>query len=155
MSLELAGPAESAYLAKLQSLISRLHLESRISFTPAVYNLKKKIAKIDSAHVFVLPSKREGMPQSLIEAMSRKKIVIASNNLGARDLINDGKNGFLFPICNSFALAALLDKTLSLSPTQRKRIQNTAQQSVKQFSWSHLIEQLDALLKKQVKKKYC
>ncbi len=146
ISLELAGPAEQEYLAKLKSLIASLRLESRVSFTPAIYNLKKKISKLDSAHVFVLPSKREGMPQSLIEAMSRKKLVIASDNLGARELIHQGENGFLFPIGNAQALAAALDKTFSLPISKAKILQNTARASVKQFAWDIVIKKLEKLL---------
>ncbi len=153
-TLELAGPAEAPYLARLKTLVSRLGIQGRVSFTPALYNLTKKIKKLDSARVYVLPSKREGMPQSLIEALSRSRIAIASDNLGARDLIQHEKNGFLFPISNAPALAALLDKALALSSTQEAKIKNNARASVKQFAWSKLIKQLDALLQKLVKQNY-
>lgn len=148
-TLELAGPAEASYASKLKTLIARLNLTHRVIFTPAIYDLKQKIMKFDSARIYILPSKREGMPQSLIEALARKKLVIASNNLGARDLITHGKNGFLFPIGDYHALASLLDKTLSLPPKQTIKIKNTAYASVKQFAWKKLIDQLDVLLKKQ------
>ena len=146
VSLELAGPAEQDYLTKLKSLVASLHIESRVSFTPAIYNLKKKISKLDSTHVFILPSKREGMPQSLIEAMSRKKIVIASDNLGARDLIQNKKNGFLFPIGNAQALADTLDKAFSLHVSKAKTIQKAARASVEQFSWLLIVKKLEKVL---------
>ena len=145
-SLELAGPAEQEYLKKLKSLVASLHIESRVSFTPAIYNLKKKVSKLDSAYVFVLPSKREGMPQSLIEAMSRKKLVIASDNLGARDLIQNKKNGFLFPIGNAQALADTLDKAFSLPVSKAKTIQKAARASVEQFSWLLIVKKLEKVL---------
>lgn len=144
--LELAGPTEPAYLKKLTSLIVQLHLSSRVSFTPAIYDLRKKIAKYDSAHVYVLPSKREGMPQSLVEAMARKKLVIASDNLGAQDLIQDKKNGFLFPVGGAHALAQTLDKAFSLSPKEARKLQAAARASVRQFAWPLIIKKLEKLL---------
>ncbi len=146
-TLELAGPAELVYLTKLKSLVVSLHLQSRVSFTPALYGHKQKIHKLDSAHVFVLPSKREGMPQSLIEAMSRKKLVIASDNLGARELIKNNKNGFLFPIGNAQALATALDKAFSLPASEARAMQQAARASVEQFAWDIVIKKLEKLLK--------
>jgi glycosyltransferase involved in cell wall biosynthesis len=150
-SLELAGPAESKYLQHLKSLIHSLHLDSRVSFTPAIYELSKKIAKLDSAHLFILPSLREGMPQALIEAMARKKLVIASDNFGNKDLIENGKNGFLFPVGNAQALAACIDSALSLSQKEARKIQNAGRTSVKQFAWSTLIKKLEALLQEVIR----
>ncbi|MBI2057046.1 glycosyltransferase family 4 protein [Candidatus Pacearchaeota archaeon] len=94
--LEIAGPSEKNYFIKLKNLIQELKLNNRVKFSLPIYNLKEKIAKIDSCQIFVLPSKTEGMPQSLVEAMAREKIVIGSNSLAIRDLIKDGDNGFLF-----------------------------------------------------------
>lgn len=145
-TLELAGPAETPYLARLQSLIHSLKLESLVSFTPAIYDINKKIKKIDSAHIFVLPSKREGMPQSLIEAMTRKKIVIASDTLGAKDILINKRNGFLFHIGDAQALASAIDTALALSPPQKRSLQNAAYASVKQFAWNKLIKKLEKLL---------
>ena len=50
------------------------------------------------ADVFLLTSKWEGLPQSLLEAMYMKKLCIVSNCIGNRDVIQNKKNGF---ICNT------------------------------------------------------
>src|SRR3989344_1495924 len=78
--IEIVGPAEEEYKKKLDLLINNLNLKESVVFSSPIYDLKEKIKKIDSCKIFVLPSKAEGMPQALVEAMSRKKIVIASNN---------------------------------------------------------------------------
>lgn len=145
--LELAGPAEAPYLVRLKNLVRVLHLESRISFTPAIFDLSKKIAKLDSVHLFILPSKREGMPQSLIEAMARKKLVIASDTLGAREVVQSGgSNGFLFTIGDAPMLAALLDLVFSLPPKKAHKVQLAALASVRQFAWTKIIEKLEKML---------
>lgn len=48
--------------------------------------------------IFCLPSYREGMPRSIIEAMSMENAVIATNIRGSREEVIDGKTGFLVPI---------------------------------------------------------
>ena len=45
--------------------------------------------------VFVLPSYREGLPRSIIEAMAMGKPIIATNIRGCREEVFDGENGFL------------------------------------------------------------
>lgn len=45
--------------------------------------------------IFILPSYREGMPRSIIEAMAMGKPVITTNIRGCREEVIDGKTGFL------------------------------------------------------------
>lgn len=48
--------------------------------------------------VFCLPSYREGMPRSIIEAMAMECAVVATNIRGSREEVVDGKTGFLVPV---------------------------------------------------------
>ncbi len=64
-------------------------------------------------YCFVLPSRTEGMGRVLIEAMASGKPVIGSNVGGIPDVIEDGRNGFLFESENVNDLAAKLRMLLS------------------------------------------
>lgn len=56
--------------------------------------------------VVVLPSYyREGIPKSLLEAMAMSKPIITTNNVGCREAVESGKNGYLIPVKDSKALA--------------------------------------------------
>ena len=55
--------------------------------------------------VFCLPSYREGMPRTIIEAMMMGKPVVATYIRGAREEVEDGITGILVPVQNSKALA--------------------------------------------------
>lgn len=48
--------------------------------------------------VFCLPSYREGMPRTIIEAMAMECAVIATDIRGSREEVIDGKTGFLVPV---------------------------------------------------------
>ncbi len=57
------------------------------------------------ADVFVLPSYREGMPVTILEAMAARKPVIATHIRGCREEVVDGKTGRLVPPGSPDALA--------------------------------------------------
>lgn len=61
-----------------------------------------------SMDVFCLPSWREGMPRSIIEAMMMSKPVIATNIRGSREEVIHGVTGTLVPVRSSNALAAAM-----------------------------------------------
>lgn len=65
------------------------------------------------AHIAVLPSYREGMPRSLLEAAACGRPLVATNVPGCRDLTRDGDNGFLTPLGDVDALVTALARLAS------------------------------------------
>ena len=65
------------------------------------------------AGVFVLCSRYEGLPLSIIEAMCAGLPIIASDVGGVRELVEDGVNGFLVPAGHQTALSSCLDRLQS------------------------------------------
>lgn len=58
------------------------------------------------SHVFVLPSYyREGLPRTILEAMATGRPVLTTNNVGCREPILEGENGWLVPVKDSVTLA--------------------------------------------------
>lgn len=67
----------------------------------------------------VLPSYREGIPRSLMEAMSMKKPIIASNSVGCVELIEDGVNGYKIEPKSSDDLLEKMERLYHLSEEER------------------------------------
>lgn len=65
-------------------------------------DVKQQIEKCD---VFVLPSYREGVPRTLLEAASMGKPIVTTDTVGCREVVDDGVNGFLVPVKDSKTLA--------------------------------------------------
>lgn len=52
---------------------------------------------LENCTIFMLPSYREGVPMSIMEAEAVGRAVITSDNIGCKETVKDGYNGFLVP----------------------------------------------------------
>ena len=84
------------------------------------------------ASVFVLPSIEEGLAMVIGEAMACGCPVIASTNTGASELISDGVEGFIVPICSPQLIADCLQQ-LADDPELRNRMARAALARVQQL----------------------
>ena len=66
-------------------------------------------------NIFVLPSYREGLPHSVLEAMAMGRAVITTDVPGCRDTVENGKNGYLVPAQDANALADAMNRCLSIN----------------------------------------
>jgi len=114
------GSLKSSY----EQLVERLHIKDRVCFPGYTNDVRNSI--IDSS-VFVLPSRFEGMPNVLIEAMSVGVPVVACDCTpgGPAFLTDNGKRGVLVrvndPIAISEGIKRVLDSneySLQLSKTE-------------------------------------
>lgn len=82
-------------------------LESRVRFTGMIEapQIREEFSRAD---LMVLPSHREGVPTSVIEAMASGLPVLATSIRGCRELVKPGENGWLVPTHNPGALAEAL-----------------------------------------------
>ena len=65
--------------------------------------------------IFVLPSYREGLPHSVLEAMAMGRTVITTDVPGCSDTVENGKNGYLVPAHDSAALANAMNRCLEFN----------------------------------------
>jgi len=70
--------------------------------------------EISNSSIFVLPSYREGMPRTVLEAMSVGRPIITSNVPGCKDTVKDGVNGFLIEPKSIQSLVHAMEKMINL-----------------------------------------
>jgi len=138
--LEIVGPVEEGY----ERIMQKKNL--KVIFSKPVYGIKEKIKKLQESDIFVLPSLREGLPQSLLEAMALGKVVIASDTQGGSEVVREGKNGFLFPKCNVVDLKRKLVSVLSMKPAQIVKIQKAARKTALTYSEKTTMDKLTGIL---------
>lgn len=74
---------------------------------------------IERAHCVVLPSYREGLPRTLLEAAAMARPLIATDVPGCRDTVTDGENGFLCAPADAQSLARAMERFLALGAPER------------------------------------
>jgi glycosyltransferase involved in cell wall biosynthesis len=65
---------------------------------------------IKEASVYVLPSYREGIPRTVLEAMAMGRPIITTDAPGCRETVVDGENGFLVPVKDVPSLAQAMER---------------------------------------------
>ena len=96
---------------------------------------------ITCADIGLLMSYREGLPRNIMELMAFGKPVIGTNIRGIRDLIHNGKNGFLVDIEDYEKTANAID-TLYEDRELLLQMGNDAYQSIQKYSIDNVINQL-------------
>ena len=76
---------------------------------------------MSASHIVCLPSYREGLPKSLIEALAAGRPVVATDVPGCREVVQNHHNGLLVPPRDSTALASALE-SLIVDPETRIRM---------------------------------
>ncbi len=85
IKLILAGTGK--YLSYLQKLAAELMIEEHVEFTGPLSPGKEVRDWIDKSDIFVLPSRCEGLPRALLEAMARGKVCIGTRVGGIPELL--------------------------------------------------------------------
>ena len=101
---------EGAQRNTLMAQVRGLGLEARVRFTGAVDDPSPYYRAAD---IFAMPSRHEGTPNALMEAMSHGlAAVISDTSPGPLALIEDGENGLVAPTATPGALAAALQRLI-------------------------------------------
>jgi glycosyltransferase involved in cell wall biosynthesis len=103
--------------------------EGIIAYLGETEDVRPFIAEADCV---VLPSYREGLPRSLLEASAMGKPMVATDVPGCREIVLDGDTGFLCAAKSAQSLAEAMGAMLRLSPTERAAMGARARRRVEQ-----------------------
>lgn len=104
------------------------------------------------AHIVCLPSYREGLPKVLLEAAACGRPIVTTDAPGCREIVRDGENGLLVPVCDEVALAQAIKRLID-NPKLRKQMGLQGREIVeREFSLEQVIEETLSLYRKLLKK---
>ncbi|MDR1324000.1 MAG: glycosyltransferase [Candidatus Margulisbacteria bacterium] len=119
--------SEKIYFWKIRRFLQKHGLLSAVNFAGVVNNIG---TYLDKASLVVVPSHQEPFGRVVIEAMSRKKLVVAAAVGGIPEIIEQYRNGFLIEPGNPEQLAKMILYVWSKTAEQKTQIREKAYQTV-------------------------
>lgn len=99
---------------------------------------------IPQAHIFVLPSYREGLSKSLLEAAACGLAIITTDAIGCRDVVANN-NGFVVPLKDSVALASAIKRLVSNEELIKEMGLRSRALALQQYSTEVISRQIQSL----------
>jgi glycosyltransferase involved in cell wall biosynthesis len=102
------------------------------------------------AHIAVLPSYREGLPKSLLEAAASGRPMVAADVPGCREIVVDNETGLLVPARDSIALAGALSRLAGDAALRQRMGAAARHRAVEYFSEERIASETLALYRSLV-----
>lgn len=135
--LKIAGDGNE--FSQIKNLVKNLSLENKIEFLGEIKKTEEFYKQID---ILIIPSRTEGLPLVMLEAMACGVLVIA-NNVGAiSTVINNNFNGILMANNNPETIQNSIEYCLNNFHNMKSLIEN-AQKTVKKFSIEKSVEKFE------------
>ena len=125
---------DGIYKQELEDLVTKLQIQHHVCFLGKM-SREEVLGYMDKADLFIMPSRTEGLPRALIEAMARGVPAIGSNVGGIPELLSPE---FLFEKENINELTQLLNKVIP-DDTLRLRMSQSNLKMAQEYS-SDLLE---------------
>jgi len=130
--------------------IESLGIKEHVRFTGMRGDIPELLSLVD---VYTLPSYREGMPRSIIEAMAMSKPVIATDIRGCREEVVHKETGFLVPVGDSLALTEAILELLRHPELARRFGKNGRQRAIELFDEEKVLDRQMDVYKRLIKQK--
>ncbi|HUH97501.1 MAG TPA: glycosyltransferase family 4 protein [Anaerolineales bacterium] len=131
----------------LKTMAREYGIQERVHFQGWLSQEQLKV-QYAAANLFLFPSRHEGMPNAVLEAMASSLPVVATRISGSDELVVEGETGRLIPSEDVDALRGAL-RVLVGDAAQRERMGHAARQRVERsFTWTRVAEQYEAILRK-------
>ena len=93
-------------------------------------------------HIVCLPSYREGLPKSLLEAASCGRPIVTTDVPGCREIVSNGQNGYLVEARNASALASALSALIADPKLRQQMGQNGRERVLSEFTQEKIVAQV-------------
>lgn len=143
--LVLAGANERGYRAQVLNLARELCLAGRLTLTGLITG-KDKLAALQDADVFVLPSRSEGLSIAMLEAMYMGLPVIVTDRVGLWRQVEDNRCGLVVPYDTDSLAGAL--KSMAADPDRRAMGKRGRQLVASGYTWDKIAGDLAAAIEK-------
>ncbi len=141
-----AGPLEN----ELKLMVNNSDLLENVIFLGYIDNVFKVLKQVD---VFVLPSRSEGCPISVVEAMSMELPVVATNVGGTPELVVDRETGILVPYNDSEKLGKAIVEAFENRRSSNSMGINGRERAFKKFHQDIFVNNIEKMYDRLLEKK--
>jgi GalNAc-alpha-(1->4)-GalNAc-alpha-(1->3)-diNAcBac-PP-undecaprenol alpha-1,4-N-acetyl-D-galactosaminyltransferase len=131
-------------LCRLQKLTKILQVDKQVEWMGKVRDVWSEYQK---AQIFILPSRYEGFPNALLEAMAMGCACISTNFQGSNEIIDDGVSGLLCDLEQGDSMSLTLQKLIK-SPEIRVKFSLSATQVKENYSIKNHLRQWEEIFYK-------
>lgn len=127
---------------RLQELALRVGVAERVEWVGWSDDPRSYLNSFD---VFALPSRFEGFPLAVLEALLARRAVVATNVGSVSEAIQDGETGLLVPVDDPAALAAAVRRLLADEHLRRRLGEQGRRLVLRQFTAAHMTRAFESL----------
>jgi glycosyltransferase involved in cell wall biosynthesis len=151
-NLQLRIVGDGGMREELTKRINFLNLGSHVKILGYVpyYSVKDQLS---DASVFVLPSRSEGLPNVLLQAMAAGLPIVATRVGGIPSLIRDGENGLLVTADNPEELAETIEKLL-MNHDLAERLGRNAHRKAEEYRVERIVKLYEELFEYIITKQH-
>lgn len=96
---------------------------------------------VGMSDIFVLPSYREGIPRTLLEAGAMGKPIVTTNAVGCKEVVSEGVNGFLVPVGDTEMLKERILQLIANKDLREKLGAASRKKIIQEFSKETIVKE--------------
>lgn len=131
---------DKKYFVDMKRLVKELGVEEKVKFT-GYLPYKDLKALYTSSQIFVLPSREEGSPIALLEAMASANSLVGSDIPGIKDQIRENWNGYLIEPGNEKELAEKVQYLINNPGRRKSMAENSRKLAKEKFDWENIFKE--------------
>lgn len=134
--------ASREFRRELKRLVKIFNLENRFLFLDWVEDMPTLLAALD---IFVSASHSESFGLAILEAMTNRTPIVATETEGAKELLQDNETGLLVPIKEPLKLAEAMESLLKNAEKRQTLARNAQIFAAQKFSLDEMIQKTENL----------
>jgi glycosyltransferase involved in cell wall biosynthesis len=136
-----SGPLEE----NLRDRVSSMGLGDRILFLGHHHDIRRIYEMID---LYVLSSTREGLPNTVLEAMAMEVPIVSTDVDGVREAVEDGREALLVPARQPHRLAEGIRSVLCEPDLARRLARAAREKAEREFSFSSRMRRVEDIYRR-------
>jgi glycosyltransferase involved in cell wall biosynthesis len=129
----------------LRRQVQQLGISERVHFLGHFHDVRSLYEMMD---VYVLSSTREGLPNTVLEAMAMETPIVSTDVDGVREAVTAGSEAILVPARDSAKLAGGIEKMLTDGELRRRLVENARRKIENEFSFARRMRKIESIYRK-------